>query len=62
MVPFHVGKLVLDWLCCVCAGSPGAPPFEARSFPTVSFQLWGRPRGAGPLGKPSNHGGVAGFE
>lgn len=62
VVPFHVGSLVLGWLCCVCAGPPGAPPFEAHGFPTVSFQLWSRPTGEGRQGKASNRRGTVGFD
>lgn len=45
---------VLVCQTCVCPGLPGAPPFEARSFPTVSFQRCCRPTGAGPGTKPAN--------
>lgn len=39
----------------VCPGLPGAPPFEALSFPTVSFQRCCRPTGAAARTKPANH-------
>lgn len=44
------------------AGSPRAPPFEALSFPTVSFQLWCRPAEAGSLDKTTNREAAQGIE
>lgn len=43
----------------VCTGSPGAPPFEALGFPTVSFQRWCSPIGAGASPKSANHRAAA---
>lgn len=46
-------------LTCVCPGSPGASLFEAPSFPTVSFQLWSQPAGAGSGGGAANQEAAA---
>ncbi len=63
VIPFHVWfvhnspSVRLSCLClkCLCRDLPGAPPIEALSFPTVSFQLRCRPTGAGTRSRPANH-------
>lgn len=60
VVPLHVGASCLAAWVASAQVVPGAPPFEARSFPTVSFQLWSRPSGEGRRGGASNRRGTLG--